>query len=100
MSKVKETFEIEFDRERTIGGIKDLISGARVSVNFHELNDLVGQILTLIDATYPDKEQRTAQKTIFKQKMYDWMRNIFDWQHQDKKHVSEVEKKKPLKVEM
>jgi len=41
-------------------------------INFDELDNLVGQLLTYIDATYTDIEQRKAHKSIVKNLCRDW----------------------------
>lgn len=38
----------------------------------HDVSNLVGQLLTYIDATFTDPEQRKAHKDIVKEKVYSW----------------------------
>lgn len=37
-----------------------------------QVQDLVGQLLTYVDATYSDKEQRQAQKDLVRHHVYTW----------------------------
>lgn len=41
-------------------------------INGHHIDSLVGKLLTYIDATYQDKDQREAQKKIARQTAWDW----------------------------
>jgi hypothetical protein len=41
-------------------------------IRYERINTLVGKLLTVIDATIVDKEQRQAQKDLFKQIAWDW----------------------------
>lgn len=41
-------------------------------INFDELDSLVGQLLTYVDATYTDLEQRKAHKSIIKNIARSW----------------------------
>lgn len=41
-------------------------------VPYERINDLVGRLLTMIDATFTDKEQREAMKDLYKQIAWDW----------------------------
>lgn len=41
-------------------------------INFDELDNLVGQLLTYVDATYTDLEQRKAHKSIIKNIARSW----------------------------
>lgn len=41
-------------------------------LNWDELNELIGQLLTYVDATYTDLEQRKAHKSIVKNLVRDW----------------------------
>lgn len=42
-----------------------------------DVDHLVGQILTLTDAAFSDKEQRTAQKTLLKQTIHKWAMTLY-----------------------
>ncbi len=44
----------------------------------HYTQNLIGKLLTLIDATVSDPEQRKAQKDLVKQTIYQANRNYFD----------------------
>lgn len=41
-------------------------------IPYERVNDLVGKILTLVDATFSDKEQRKAMKDLFTQIPWSW----------------------------
>lgn len=45
-------------------------------VNFEELYNLKGRLLTLIDATFTDAEQRKAQKDVVWHTLKSWMEDI------------------------
>lgn len=45
-------------------------------INYDELYNLKGRLLTLIDATYTDPEQRKAQKDLVWQALKSWMDDI------------------------
>lgn len=45
-------------------------------INYEELYNLKGRLLTLIDATYTDPQQRKAQKDIVWQALQHWMADI------------------------
>jgi hypothetical protein len=47
-------------------------------VPYEYINTLVGRLLTLIDASTVDKEQRQAQKDLFKQIAWDWYQSYGD----------------------
>ena len=49
-----------------------------------ELSQLVGKLLTYIDATYTDLEQRKAHKRLVKNEVYAWYYDTFDAQHEEK----------------
>jgi len=42
----------------------------------HDVKMLVGRLLTYIDATYTDKEQREAQKSLVRVLVYEWYNQI------------------------
>lgn len=44
-------------------------------ISYERINDLVGKLLTMIDATFTDKEQRQAMKDLYKQIAWDWYQN-------------------------
>lgn len=41
-------------------------------VRKYQVDDLVGELLTYVDATYNDAEQRNAHKSIIKRAVYPW----------------------------
>lgn len=43
-------------------------------INFTDIDSLVGQLLTYVDATYQDLEQRNAHKSIVKRTVRNWYR--------------------------
>ena len=61
----------------------DDINGIVVSRDL-EIANLVGKLLTYIDATYTDIEQRKANKRIVKDTIYTWYYDNFDDQHSNK----------------
>lgn len=59
----------------------DLLSskeaGYFAKVQYHELQSLEGKVLTLIDATISDKEQKKAAKDIFRSQFWSsWVQNL------------------------
>ena len=42
-------------------------------VNTYDISNLEGKLLTFIDATVLDKEQRKAQKDIIRQMLWEWI---------------------------
>lgn len=44
-----------------------------VRVNYEELGNLIGRLLTLNDATEHDPERRAAKKSLIKQTCRDWL---------------------------
>lgn len=48
-------------------------------VGYSDINNLVGRLLTYIDATYSDREQREAQKTLIKGVVFDWYEKKSQW---------------------
>lgn len=47
-----------------------------VEINYEEVYNLVGRLLTLNDASAPDKVRRDAQKTLIKQTVYGWIDDV------------------------
>ena len=52
------------------------VGEVRFPINYEELSNLKGRLLTLIDATYIDPEQRKAQKDVVWQTLRAWMDDI------------------------
>lgn len=48
----------------------------RYPINYEELYNLKGRLLTLIDATFTDQQQRKAHKDVVWQTLQSWMRDI------------------------
>lgn len=67
MSEIKETFLPE------MGG-----KGA-IPINFTDIDNLIGKLLTIVDATFTDKEQREAQKSVIKSIVRDWGHSRYDY---------------------
>lgn len=74
--EVPDTYDIiglirtEFDAE-TDGGVR--VSDELTPAIRHErINYLVGKLLTMIDATFTDAEQRKAMKDLFMKICWDW----------------------------
>ena len=61
----------------------DNVNGIVISRDL-ELSVLVGKLLTYIDATYTDLDQRKAHKRILKETVYTWYYDNFDAQHSEK----------------
>lgn len=49
-----------------------------------ELSQLVGRLLTYIDATYNDLEQRRAHKRLVKDTIYTWYYDVYDSQKSER----------------
>jgi hypothetical protein len=47
-------------------------------INWDELNELIGLLLTYVDATYQDKEQREAHKSLVRNTVRDWYNRCED----------------------
>jgi hypothetical protein len=47
-----------------------------IPINYTELYNLKGRLLTLVDATFTDPEQRKAHKTMVWHTLQDWMRDL------------------------
>jgi hypothetical protein len=45
-------------------------------LNHQDVHSLVGKLLTYIDATFTDQEQRKAQKDIIREKVYTWHQDL------------------------
>lgn len=61
----------------------DSLQGIKVERD-EELSKLVGRLLTYIDATYTDIDQRKAHKRILKDTIYTWYYDNFDDQHSER----------------
>lgn len=80
--KVPDTHDImgvirtEFDKDHdgSVRASDDL----NPVIRYERINDLVGRLLTVIDATFPDLEQRKAMKTLFRDVAWDWYRGQSD----------------------
>lgn len=60
----------------------DSLPGIKVGRD-DELSRLVGKLLTYVDATYTDLEQRKAHKQIVKNTIYEWYYDTYDDQHEE-----------------
>lgn len=45
-------------------------------IRYNDIEQIVGRLLTYVDATYSDTEQRKAHKDIVKQLVYDWSNDL------------------------
>lgn len=54
----------------------DSVGEIRYPINYQELYNLKGRLLTLIDATFTDPAQRKAHKDIVWQTLQHWMADI------------------------
>ena len=55
-----------------------------VKINYNDSYNLIGRLLTYVDATYQDKEQREAHKGILKRTIKEWMVDLYREQYPDK----------------
>lgn len=49
-------------------------------VDHADLDSLIGMLMQHIEATFIDKEQREAQKSIIKTMTREWLRHIYEWE--------------------
>lgn len=47
-----------------------------VILDSHDFSSILGKLLTYVDATYIDVEQRKAHKDLIKQTLWDWERDL------------------------
>lgn len=47
-----------------------------VLIDWSDIQSLEGRLLTHVDATYADKEQREAQKSLVRMTVREWMRGL------------------------
>ena len=83
MGRVIDT-DLKLDEKEKVTGVirtdfdTDEYGSTRVSddinpvVPYEYINNLIGKLLTLIDASTVDKEQRQAQKDLFRQIVWNW----------------------------
>jgi len=45
-------------------------------LQYEEIRRIEGQMLTIIDASFTDKEQREAVKSLVRSNIWDWARNL------------------------
>lgn len=70
------------ERYSAIEYVNEAINGdgavgeTRYPINYEELYNLKGRLLTLVDATYTDPQQRKAQKNLVWQTLRAWMEDI------------------------
>lgn len=84
MGIIRTNFEVEPD------GSKRVSDGLNPVVRYERINTLVGKLLTVMDATFTDLEQRKAMKDIVKQVAWDW----YDNQNEELVSVWQVNKSK------
>ena len=53
----------------------------KIQIDYRDFYPLVGRLLTLVDATYTDKEQRKAQKDVVKPILYNWIHDLYEQQY-------------------
>lgn len=68
---VRTDFDEEWD-ERLKEKTRRVSDAIDPVVRYERINDLVGKLLTLVDAMFPDREQRKAAKDLFKKTAWDW----------------------------
>ena len=49
-------------------------------VDHGDLDNLIGQLMNYVEATYQDKEQRDAHKRLVKRVCREWLQHIYEWQ--------------------
>lgn len=54
-----------------------------VQINYNDSYNLLGRLLTYVDATYSVKEQREAHKGIVKRTVKEWMVDLYREQYPD-----------------
>jgi hypothetical protein len=47
---------------------------SQVKIEMNDISNLVGQLLTIADASFQDKQQREAVKSLIKNTVWDWGR--------------------------
>lgn len=47
-----------------------------IIVDYHDLSSLMGKLLTYVEATYVDPEQRKAHKDLVRQTVWDWEKDL------------------------
>lgn len=63
--------EFDSDSDGTTRASDDIVP----LIPYERINDLVGKLLTMIDASVVDAEQRKAMKDIYRQIAWDWYDN-------------------------
>ena len=59
------------NRKVQLPGVVDAWCG-KVMLEMNEVSGLVGKLLTVADASFQDKQQREAVKSLIKQMVWDW----------------------------
>jgi hypothetical protein len=54
-----------------------------IRVNYEEVGNLMGHLLTLADATFGDTQQRKAQKDMLRATVYGWVEDQYQEQYDD-----------------
>lgn len=52
------------------------VGETRYPINYEEFYNLKGRVLTIVDATFSDPQQRKAMKDVVSQALHGWMRDI------------------------
>lgn len=55
-----------------------------VKITYEESGYLLGRLLTLVDATFQDQNQREAHKSLVRREVKDWMVNLYRDQYPDR----------------
>lgn len=63
---------IRTDFDKDDEGIRRVSDDLAAVLSVDDINVIVGKLLTVIDATFVDKEQRQAMKDIFKTELWSW----------------------------
>lgn len=63
---------VQTEGPQSSSGESDLYESVATVVNHQDIGNLVGKLLTYIDATFTDKDQRKAHKDLVTQHVWDW----------------------------
>lgn len=57
-----------------------------VEINYADADHIIGRLLTVVDATFSDPQQRKAQKDLVKREVRDWMDDLYRCKRQGIAH--------------
>lgn len=77
LSSPKDPYvQVEGEYRDKLIGVKG--EGLCVLINFDEIYNLKGRLLTIVDAAVSDPEQRKAQKDLVWRALREWAEDLFD----------------------